>query len=349
MPIGAIIGAAGSVVSGLIGSGGARGAGKTIAKTGQAVGDQIQQTTAQGQQGATQAASAAQGLVQNGSTTANQYLNNALTNVTGATSPYQTVGNTATANLNAAYQPGGSLAGQFMGGGTFQAPTAAEAMATPGYGFQLQQGQQAIQRQAAAAGGLNSGATAKSLDAYSQGLASTYYQQAYNNAQSTYNTNFNTGLQGYQTNYGNTLNSLLAGSNLGLQGTSIYSNAALGTGQNLANSTNTAAQYMGNVGLQGAEYSGTLGLQGQNLAGQYFMQGAQGTAAGQVGNANAWANTVNGIAGAGGAAANYFQNRSAPVTVPGYGPIAVGAGSGGLPQGPGLGSGSDYFGSDWAE
>lgn len=34
MPIGAIIGAAGSVVSGLIGSGGARGAGKTIAKPG---------------------------------------------------------------------------------------------------------------------------------------------------------------------------------------------------------------------------------------------------------------------------------------------------------------------------
>lgn len=50
----------------------------------------------------------------------------------------------------------------------------------PGYQFQLQQGQQAIQNSALAKGGF-SGATMKSLDNYSQGLANTDYQQALNN------------------------------------------------------------------------------------------------------------------------------------------------------------------------
>jgi hypothetical protein len=336
MPIGSIIGGVGSLVSGLLGSSAASGAGQTIAKTGQAVGQQLQQTTAQGQQGATQAANSAQGLAYSGATTANQYLNNAFTNVTGATSPYMTVGNTAASNLNAAYQPGGALAGQFT------APTAAQAMNTPGYGFQLQQGQQAIQRQAAAAGQYNSGATAKSLDAYTQGLASTYYQNAFNNS-----------LTGYQTNYGNTLNSLLAGSNLGLQGSQIYSNAALGTGAGLSANTMNAAQYMGNVGLQGAEYSGTLGLQGQEAAGNAFMQGAYGTAAGQMGSASAWMNAINGISGAAGGAANYFGNQGTNYglnqTVPiagypgGYPTIPVQPGSAvGPPSGPGISAG-DYM------
>lgn len=55
----------------------------------------------------------------------------------------------------------------------------------PGYQFQMQQGQQAIQR-ASAAKGLNmSGGTLKDLQSYSQGLANQDYQQAYQN----YNTN----------------------------------------------------------------------------------------------------------------------------------------------------------------
>jgi hypothetical protein len=47
---------------------------------------------------------------------------------------------------------------------------------TPGYQFQLQQGNQAIQRSAAAQGGLLSGAAGKAMDQYSQGLAGTTYQ-----------------------------------------------------------------------------------------------------------------------------------------------------------------------------
>jgi hypothetical protein len=322
MPFGAILGAAGSLVSGIIGSNAASSAGRTIGAAGTAVGNQLEQQTTLGQSGAytagaqaqqlaQSAGTQAQGLVQNAAGTANQYLSNGFNQVSGATNPYMTVGNTATQNLNAAYQPGGALAG------TFTAPTAAQAMQTPGYQFQLQQGQQAIQRQAAAAGQLNSGATAKSLDAYSQGLASTYYQQAYNNA-----------LTGYQTNYSNSLNSLLAGSNLGLQGTSIYSGAAQNAAAGQSANTMNAAQYMGNTGLQAAEYAGTagtqtaqyagtLGLQGMQAAGNAYLQGAEGTAAGQVGSANAWQNAINGIAGAGSNAASYFTQQQ-PIGNPYY-------------------------------
>src|ERR1022692_84566 len=62
---------------------------------------------------------------------------------------------------------GGTALGQLMAMPNFTSPTAAEAQATPGYQFQLQQGQQALQRSAAAKGGLLSGGTAKALDQYS--------------------------------------------------------------------------------------------------------------------------------------------------------------------------------------
>jgi hypothetical protein len=327
----AVISGVGSLVSGIIGSNAASAAGKTISREGNAVGNQLQATTAQGQTGATQAASAAQGIVQSGATTANNNLANVFTGQSQATSPYQTVGGTATSMLNAAYQPGGSLSS------TFSAPTAAQAASTPGYQFQLQQGQQAIQRQAAASGQLNSGATGKSLANYTEGLASTNYQQAYNNS-----------LNAYQTNYSNNLNSLTAGANIGLQGTGMYNTAASNYGNQTSANTMNAAQYEGTAGTQAAEYSGTLGLQGQTAAGNYFMQGAEGTAAGQMGSANAWQNAINGISGAaggyfGGSGTSGVQNMQMPagyntgyqIPAPTYYPSAptVGANNYALPGG----------------
>jgi hypothetical protein len=46
----------------------------------------------------------------------------------------------------------------------------------PGYGFQMQQGTQAIENSAAARGGALSGNTAQGLQQYGQGLASTQFQ-----------------------------------------------------------------------------------------------------------------------------------------------------------------------------
>lgn len=52
---------------------------------------------------------------------------------------------------------------------------------TPGYNFQMQQGQNAINSSAAATGGVLNGGTLKALDQYTTGLANTTYGQAYQN------------------------------------------------------------------------------------------------------------------------------------------------------------------------
>lgn len=57
----------------------------------------------------------------------------------------------------------------------------AELAATPGYQFSLSQGQEAINRSAAAAGMFNSGNTLAALDQYSQGLAQQTYNQYMSN------------------------------------------------------------------------------------------------------------------------------------------------------------------------
>lgn len=75
----------------------------------------------------------------------------------------------------------------------------------PGYSFQLQQGQQALQR-AQAAQGVTGGAALKELDAYSQGVANSYYNQAYSRAQSTFQQNYANQANQWQQNFANQQN-----------------------------------------------------------------------------------------------------------------------------------------------
>lgn len=63
--------------------------------------------------------------------------------------------------------------------------------ADPGYAFRMSEGQKAIEHSAAARGGLDSGATMKALDQYSQGLGSQEYQSAYNRFTNDQSTRFN--------------------------------------------------------------------------------------------------------------------------------------------------------------
>lgn len=99
--------------------------------------------------------------------------------------------NTSQQELQPYYQAGTAALSQLAGGKlpSFQAPTAQQAQQTPGYQFELQQGENAVQNSAAARGNLLSGNTLAAEQQYGQGLASTNYQQAYNNALQTYNTN----------------------------------------------------------------------------------------------------------------------------------------------------------------
>lgn len=76
-------------------------------------------------------------------------------------------------------------------GGQFAAPTLEQAENMPGYKFQLEQGTNAINQNAAANGTLLTGNTGKALTDYGQGLAQTDYNNLYNQALSTYQNNYN--------------------------------------------------------------------------------------------------------------------------------------------------------------
>lgn len=120
----------------------------------------------------------------------------------------------------------------------------------PGYQFRMDQGQQALERGAAARGGLMSGAAAKDTMRFSQGLASQDYQAAFDR---------------FKSNQASKLNPLQS-----LSGAGQSASGALGqAGQNFANS---AGQALGNYGATA----------GANLTGM-----GNARASGYVGSANA--------------------------------------------------------------
>ena len=85
-------------------------------------------------------------------------------------------GGTTTAGANP-FEPNTGMGGY----GSLSTPfSQTNWQADPGYAFRLQQGQQALERSGAARGMTLSGAQAKALDAYGQGMGSQEYQNAYN-------------------------------------------------------------------------------------------------------------------------------------------------------------------------
>lgn len=85
--------------------------------------------------------------------------------------PFYEAGVNALPGYLAGIQPGGELVRGF---------TTADYQADPGYAFRLAEGQKALERSAAARGGLLSGATGKALTRYGQEMGSQEYQNAYN-------------------------------------------------------------------------------------------------------------------------------------------------------------------------
>ena len=128
--------------------------------------------------------------------------------------------------------------------------SAADFKADPGYQFRLDQGQQALERSAAARGGLLSGAALKDANNFAQGQASQEWQAAYDR---------------FNTNRTNKMNPLLS-----LAGAAQTASGALGAaGQNFANGAGAAL----------SNYSATAG---QNITGA-----GNARASGYVGTANA--------------------------------------------------------------
>jgi hypothetical protein len=129
--------------------------------------------------------------------------------------------------------------------------------ADPGYGFRLSEGQKALDRQAAARGGLISGGALKAATRYGQDMGSQEFGNAYNRALTSYNTDVARENQLY--------NRQAALSGIGQTATNLVGQA----GQNYATG-------VGN----------TLGSYGTNVGNLMTSAGAA-NAAGQVGMTNA--------------------------------------------------------------
>lgn len=184
-------------------------------------------------------AKAAQALEYKNQQAGIDYQQNEFNQLQNAEQPYQQLGSTAANSYANLLKQG------------FKAPTLAEAEQTPGYQFNLQQGTKAIGAQAAATGNLMSGNTGVALQKYGQGLATTTYQQAYQNALNQYLTNLGAAGQG---------------TNFGLQS----------TGQ------------LGQFGQASANNLSNLYLTGGAQQAQQLTNQGNAYAAGDIGSANAW-------------------------------------------------------------
>lgn len=230
--IGGAVSGVGSIVSGIMGANAAGDAAAQQAKMGQKAADT-----------AIEAGQQAQG-----------YQTGQISAENANAQPFVNAGQNATTQLSSLLAPGGDLT---KGYGSFSAPTAAEAAATPGYQFQLQQGLSALQNSAAARGGLLSTGTAKNLENYGQGLASTNYQNAYSNALNAYNTNFNT----FNTGQNNLYNRLSGLANTGATSAANLNNVTQSGTANLTNDLLNTANTVGNdyMGIGNAQAAGTIG------------------------------------------------------------------------------------------
>lgn len=154
-----------------------------------------------------------------------------------------------------------------MQGGEFAQPEAfkfgtAQFEQDPGYAFRLKEGQKALERSAAARGGLISGGALKAATGYGQEMGSQEFARARERALSDYSTNVDRANTGYNR---------LAG----LAGVGQTATSALGSA---ANQYSTAG---GNL-MTGA---------GSAIAGGITGAGAAG-AAGQLGAGNTWGNAL---------------------------------------------------------
>jgi hypothetical protein len=151
----------------------------------------------------------------------------------------------------------------------FKAPTLAEAQATPGYQFTQTQGEQGIERGAAAAGGAFSGGTLKALAGFDTGLADSTYNDVFSRALSTYNSTLQTQQQGFNQLAGVAQIGEGAAANVNASGTS----ASTTIGNTLGNIGNAqAGGIVGSAnsiigGINGAAGSATLPFYLQSLTG----------------------------------------------------------------------------------
>jgi subtilisin family serine protease len=203
--------------------------------------------------------------------------------------PYQEPGLNALARIQAGLGAGGEFAQPF---------TMEQFQADPGYAFRLAEGQKALERQAAARGGLISGSALKAAQRFGQEMGSQEFQNAFARA---------------QTERANVLNPLFALYGTGAETAGALSGAAGGMGSAIGGflGQSGAAQA---AGLTGAAQAGAQGVLGAGQAGaQGLLGGAQARASGYLGAGQAAAagqlGVANALTGALGTGINLYQQQ----------------------------------------
>ena len=133
--------------------------------------------------------------------------------------------------------------------------TMADFQKDPGYDFRMQEGQKALERSAAARGGLQTGGALKALSRYGQDYASNEFQNAYNRFNADRDRRFNrlsslagvgqtasTNMGNAAGNYGNAAAGNITGA----------ANAAGAAGIASANAWGGALSGLGKMGMEGA-------------------------------------------------------------------------------------------------
>ena len=268
------------------------------------------------------AVSTGQNAIGTGEANANDVLTRSAQTQLGMYAPYVGAGQDALKSLQDLASATGPLTQQF----SF---TPTDLQNDPGYAFTLAEGQKAIQRSAAARGGLFSGGTLKKLADYTTGSAETYFNSAFNRALQTFDTNRSTALSRIGT-----LQNL---ANVGYSGTVAGAGAVGDTSRQQAQNTFSAATNRAGLGVEGAR------LVNSALTGQ-----ADAKAAGTIGAANAWSGALGGVGNAAQSAGltNFLMKRGifgkTPAAPSTSAPII-----GGAPWGGGGYSPADYDTSDY--
>lgn len=188
--------------------------------------------------------------------------------------PFQQAGVNALGRIQAGLAPGGEFAQPF---------TADRFQADPGYAFRLSEGQKALERQAAARGGLISGAALRAATRFGQEMGSQEFQNAFNRYYAERAAVLNPLMDIYGTGYG------AAGQLSGAAGT---------MGGNIANYLGTGARAQAAGVLDSANALAEAARMGQQTSGLGSLSAAELEAMGLTSGAQARAQ---GILGAGAA------------------------------------------------
>lgn len=256
-----------------------------VTQAAQTAGDNAKATAATGSADVkTTAENAAQG-VSGATTTANNLLN-----------PYAAAGTTAAGVLDKGIAEGGDFN---------RRATAADIQIDPGYAYRQQQAELALERSAAAHGGVDNGGYLRDLNQEIQGQASQEYQKAFDrfrqNTQDRYANVFGVAKQGQEAS--TTMGNNLIGSET--YGGNVRTNAS----QFGANLLQRGEEYAGNKNVDATNLTTGRTVHGSEVAGDYLTQGANVKAAGEVAGTNAlWG----GITGAVNSATNAYGLAKSP-------------------------------------